>query len=45
MTDIAWQQISRDEQEKILDGEYEFYLQEDMITALDSFSELNRKYD
>ena len=45
LTDIAWQQISTEEQEKILQGDYEFYLQEDMITALDSFSELNAKYE
>ena len=45
LTDIVWQQISRAEQEKILQGVYEFYWHEDMITALDSFSELNIVYD
>ena len=45
LTDIAWQKISLEEREKIMQGEYEFYFQEDMIAALDSFSELNMKYE
>lgn len=43
LTDIAWRDITPEEQKKILQGEYEFYFKEDMIVALDSFSELAKK--